>query len=209
MASKGHVKDLPKRGGVDIEHGFKETYEVIPEKGKEEVLRTIREAAKRADRVLLAPDPDREGEAIAWHLLEEVKAVRPNMEVRRVLFNEITKKGIEDGVAHPRDLDPNLYEAQRTRRVLDRIGGYPLSNLLWRKLAFGLSAGRVQTPALRIIVDRQHEIDAFIPRPYWLIETQLAASLPPTFVATLDSAGGEKLEKVSSRREGMVVFHMP
>jgi DNA topoisomerase-1 len=199
LASKGHVKDLPKRGGVDIENGFKETYEVIPEKGKEEVLRTIREAAKRVDRVLLAPDPDREGEAIAWHLLEEVKAYRPDVEIRRVLFNEITKKGIEDGVAHPRDLDPHLYEAQRTRRVLDRIGGYPLSNLLWRKLAFGLSAGRVQTPALRIIVDRQHEIDAFIPRPYWLIESQLSANLPPTFVATLDSVGGEKLEKVSSR----------
>jgi DNA topoisomerase-1 len=199
VASKGHVKDLPKRGGVDIEQGFKETYEVIQEKGKDEVLRTIRDLSKRADRVLLATDPDREGEAIAWHLLEEIKHTRPEVEVRRVLFNEITKKGVNDGIAHPRDLDPYLYEAQRTRRVLDRIGGYPLSNLLWRKLAFGLSAGRVQTPALRILVDRQHEIDAFVPVPYWLLEAKLAGPLPPSFVASLDSVGGEKLERVASR----------
>jgi DNA topoisomerase I len=199
IASKGHVKDLPKRGGVDVDQGFKETYEVIAEKGKSEVLQTIRDAARKAERVLLATDPDREGEAIAWHLKEEIERDRPEVEVRRVLFNEITKKGVDDGIAHPRDLDPYLYEAQRTRRVLDRIGGYPLSNLLWRKLAFGLSAGRVQTPALRIIVDRQHEIDSFIPRPYWLIEAQLSADNPPPFVAMLDSVGGAKLEKVSSR----------
>jgi DNA topoisomerase I len=199
MASKGHVKDLPKRGGVDVDNGFKETYEVIPEKGKSEVLATIRDASKRADRVLLATDPDREGEAIAWHLLEEIKAVRPEVDVRRVLFNEITKKGVSEGIDHPRDLDPYLYEAQRTRRVLDRIGGYPLSNLLWRKLAFGLSAGRVQTPALRILVDRQHEIDSFVPRPYWVLESQLGAKEPPPFTAILDSVQGEKLEKVSSR----------
>jgi len=124
---------------------------------------------------------------------------RPELEVKRVLFNEITKKGVQEGINNPRELDTILYEAQRTRRVLDRIGGYPLSNLLWRKLAFGLSAGRVQTPALRIIVDRQHEIDSFIPRPYWLLDAKLAGALPPAFTAALDSVGGEKLEKVSSR----------
>jgi DNA topoisomerase-1 len=199
MASKGHIKDLPKRGGVDVENGFKETYEVIQERGKDETLRAIKDNAKRVQRVLLATDPDREGEAIAWHLYEEVKSDQPDVEVRRVLFNEITKKGVQDGIDHPRDLDTNLYEAQRTRRVLDRIGGYPLSSLLWRKLAFGLSAGRVQTPALRIIVDRQHEIDSFVPRPYWLLEAGLAGENPPTFTALLDSVGGEKLEKVSSR----------
>ncbi|MGD8860282.1 MAG: type I DNA topoisomerase [Myxococcales bacterium] len=199
IASKGHVKDLPKRGGVDVDNGFAETYEVIQEKGKDEVLRTIKENARGVNRVLLATDPDREGEAIAWHLAEEVKKDYPEKEVRRVLFNEITKKGVQEGIDHPRDLDQNLYEAQRTRRVLDRIGGYPLSNLLWRKLAFGLSAGRVQTPALRILVDRQHEIDSFVPRPYWLIEARLGASEPPPFTAMLDSVGGEKLEKVSSR----------
>ena len=199
LASKGHIKDLPKRGGVDIEHGFKEEYVVIEEKGKHETLHEIQRYAKRADRVLLATDPDREGEAIAWHLLEEIKRERPELECKRVLFNEITKKGVYEGIAAPRELDTNLYEAQRTRRVLDRIGGYPLSNLLWRKLAFGLSAGRVQTPALRIIVDRQQEIDSFIPRPYWLLDARLAGALPPNFTAALDSVGGEKLEKVSSR----------
>ncbi len=199
LASKGHIKDLPKRGGVDIENGFRETYEVIQEKGKSDTLREIMNAARKAERVMLATDPDREGEAISWHLLEEIKAEHPEIEVRRVLFNEITKKGVYEGIANPRDLDTNLYEAQRTRRVLDRIGGYPLSNLLWRKLAFGLSAGRVQTPALRIIVDRQHEIDAFIPRPYWLIDCKMAGTLPPNFTAALDSVGGDKLERVSSR----------
>jgi DNA topoisomerase-1 len=199
LASKGHIKDLPKRGGVDVDNGFKETYEVIQEKGKDETLRAIKESAKRVKRVLLATDPDREGEAIAWHLMEEVRKDFPDMEIRRVLFNEITKKGVQDGIDHPRDLDLHLYEAQRTRRVLDRIGGYPLSNLLWKKLTFGLSAGRVQTPALRIIVDRQHEIDSFVAKPYWLLEAHLKGHNPPQFVALLDSVGGEKLEKVSSR----------
>jgi DNA topoisomerase I len=199
LASKGHIKDLPKRGGVDIDNGFKETYEVIQERGKDETLRAIKDSAKRVQRVLLATDPDREGEAIAWHLFEEVKKDSPDLEVRRVLFNEITKRGVQEGIDHPRDLDLNLYEAQRTRRVLDRIGGYPLSNLLWKKLTFGLSAGRVQTPALRLIVDRQQEIDSFVPVPYWLLEANLHGDNPPPFNALLDSVNGERLEKVSSR----------
>ena len=171
VASKGHIKDLPKRGGVDIENGFQETYELLEEKGKGEVIKTIKKKAKQVQKVLLATDPDREGEAIAYHLAEEVKKANKDVEVQRVLFNEITKKGVHEGLDHPRELDQHLYEAQRTRRVLDRIGGYPLSSLLWRKLAFGLSAGRVQTPALRIIVDRQSEIDAFVPEHYWLVES--------------------------------------
>jgi DNA topoisomerase-1 len=199
IASKGHIKDLPKRGGVDVEKGFKETYELIQEKGKPEVVQAIKAKAKKAGRILLATDPDREGEAIAWHLMEEVRAANRKVEIKRVLFNEITKKGVLAGIADPRELDPYLYEAQRTRRVLDRIGGYPLSNLLWRKLAFGLSAGRVQTPALRIIVDRQKEIDAFVPRDYWLVEATLSADKPPKFVASLIEVDGEKLEKVASR----------
>ena len=157
LASKGHIKDLPKKGGVDIENGFQETYELLEEKGKTEVVKAIRAAAKKADKVLLATDPDREGEAIAYHLMEVAKKANKDAEIKRVLFEEITKRGVKKGLDEPRDLDSNLYEAQRTRRVLDRIGGYPLSSLLWKKLAFGLSAGRVQTPALRIIVDRQHE----------------------------------------------------
>ena len=109
---------------------------------------------------MLATDPDREGEAIAYHLMEVARQANQDAEIKRVLFEEITKRGVAKGLAEPRDLDSNLYEAQRTRRVLDRIGGYPLSSLLWKKFTFGLSAGRVQTPALRIIVDRQHERDA-------------------------------------------------
>jgi len=199
MASKGHIKDLPKRGGVDLENDFQETYEVIEEKGKGEIVKSIRDKAKKAEHVLLAMDPDREGEAIASHILQEVQATETKATIRRVLFNEITKKGVAEGLAHPRDIDEHLYEAQRTRRVLDRIGGYPLSNLLWRKLAFGLSAGRVQTPALRIIVDRQKEIDAFVPVSYWLVDVALKGKAERTFTALLDQVNGQKLEKVSSR----------
>lgn len=199
MASKGHLKDLPKRGGVDFDNNFQESYELIEEKGKAEVLKAIKQAAKGVDEVLLATDPDREGEAIAWHIKEELEKAKIKGQISRVLFIEITKKGIQDGIAHPRELDADLYEAQRTRRVLDRIGGYPLSNLLWRKLAFGLSAGRVQTPALRIIVDRQREIDAFVPVKYWLVDAALMGSTRPGFTALLESVDGQKLERVSSK----------
>jgi DNA topoisomerase-1 len=163
LASKGHVKDLPKKMGIDIEHGFEETYEVIV--GKEKVLAELKDAAADADHVLLATDPDREGEAIAWHLAEELggKKKKP----KRVEFHEITKKGVQHGVDHPRELDKNLYDAQRARRVLDRIVGYDVSALVWSKLAFGLSAGRVQSVALRLIVDREREIEAFQPVEYW------------------------------------------
>ena len=199
LASKGHIADLPKRGGVDIENGFKETYELLEEKGKSEVVKAIRAAAKKADRVLLATDPDREGEAIAYHLMEVAKKANKDAEIKRVLFEEITKRGVKEGLEHLRDLDSNLYEAQRTRRVLDRIGGYPLSSLLWKKLAFGLSAGRVQTPALRIIVDRQHERDAFVPVDYWLVDARLKGEKPQSFMASMQSVDGKKLERVGSR----------
>ena len=199
IASKGHIKDLPKKGGVDLENGFQETYQLIDEKGKSEVVKAIREKAKKVDRVLLATDPDREGEAISYHLMEEVLDAHPGVPCERVLFNEITKKGVSEGVAHPRELDGALYEAQRTRRVLDRIGGYPLSSLLWKKLAFGLSAGRVQTPALRIIVDRQTEIEAFIPQDYWPVDVQLIGQKRPGFSAHLENVNGEKLERIASR----------
>lgn len=199
VASKGHIKDLPKKGGVDIDNGFQETYEFLEDKGKAEVVKSIRSKAKTVDRVLLATDPDREGEAIAFHLREVVKAANKNADVHRVLFNEITKKGVYAGLEDLKELDQDLYEAQRTRRVLDRIGGYPLSSLLWKKLTFGLSAGRVQTPALRLIVDRQREIDAFVPEDYWLVEAGLMGSKRPGFVASLVEVDGEKLPKVGSR----------
>ena len=163
MASKGHIKDLPKKMGIDIEHGFTETYVVIP--GKEKVLNELKGAAKDADQVLLATDPDREGEAIAWHISEELGGTKRVSQ--RVEFHEITKKGVERGVANPRALNAQLYDAQRARRVLDRIVGYDVSALVWSKLAFGLSAGRVQSVALRLIVDREREIEAFKPEEYW------------------------------------------
>src|SRR5271167_3362487 len=175
VASKGHIKDLPKKLGVDIERGFQETYEVVP--GKEKVVEELKQAARDVDQVLLATDPDREGEAIAWHLSEELKPGKKA--TKRVEFHEITKKGVEYGVSHPRALDKNLYDAQRCRRVLDRIVGYDVSALVWSKLAFGLSAGRVQSVALRLIVDREREIEAFVPEEYWNCGTTLSPTTGP------------------------------
>jgi len=195
LASKGHIKDLPKKMGIDIEHGFTETYEVIP--GKEKVLIELKGAAKDADEVLLATDPDREGEAIAWHLWEELGGTKKVS--KRVEFHEITKKGVQAGVAHPRKLDKHLYDAQRARRVLDRIVGYDVSALVWSKLAFGLSAGRVQSVALRLIVDKEREIEAFVPEEYWNCGAALASGKtanggPSSFFARLFSKDGEKLQ---------------
>jgi DNA topoisomerase-1 len=194
IASRGHIKDLPKKLGVDIEKGFKETYEVVP--GKEKILQELKHAAKDADQVLLATDPDREGEAIAWHLAEELNSGKKT--AKRVEFHEITKKGVEYGVAHPRELDKHLYDAQRARRVLDRIVGYDVSALVWSKLAFGLSAGRVQSVALRLIVDREREIEAFVPEEYWNCGAALAAdsrngSGDHPFLARLVARNDEKL----------------
>jgi DNA topoisomerase-1 len=196
MASKGHIKDLPKKMGIDIEHGFKETYEVIP--GKEKVVAELKGAAKNAKEVLLATDPDREGEAIAWHIYEELGGTKKVS--KRVEFHEITKKGVQHGVANPRKLDKNLYDAQRARRVLDRIVGYDVSALVWSKLAFGLSAGRVQSVALRLIVDKEREIEAFVPEEYWNCGAALASrkaqngSPAPSFFARLFARDGERLQ---------------
>jgi DNA topoisomerase-1 len=191
MASKGHIKDLPKKLGIDIEGGFQETYEVVP--GKEKVVQELKLAAKGADEVLLATDPDREGEAIAWHIMEELKSAKKL--TKRVEFHEITEKGVKYGVSHPRELDKNLYDAQRCRRVLDRIVGYDVSALVWSKLAFGLSAGRVQSVALRLIVDREREIEAFVPEEYWNCGAALAKAKGPegTFLGRLVARDGEKL----------------
>src|SRR5574338_159062 len=182
LASKGHVKDLPKKMGIDVEKGFQETYEVVP--GKEKVLQELKAAAKQADEILLATDPDREGEAIAWHLAEELTGKPAS--AKRVEFHEITKTGVQRGVATPRKLNKHLYDAQRARRVLDRIVGYDVSALVWSKLAFGLSAGRVQSVALRLIVDREREIEAFVPVEYWPIGAELQPEgLKQSFIARL------------------------
>jgi DNA topoisomerase I len=197
LASKGHVKDLPKKMGIDVEKGFQETYEIVP--GKEKVLQELKDAARQADDILLATDPDREGEAIAWHLAEELTG-KPD-KAKRVEFHEITKGGVQKGVATPRKLNKHLYDAQRARRVLDRIVGYDVSALVWSKLAFGLSAGRVQSVALRLIVDKELEIEAFVPEEYWNIGTTLAkgadknkSAKRQTFTARLAQENGKKLE---------------
>ncbi|MGZ3474371.1 MAG: type I DNA topoisomerase [Polyangiales bacterium] len=191
LASKGHVWDLPKKFGIDIEKGFQETYEVI--EGKAKTLQEIKEAAKDADAIMLATDPDREGEAIAFHLAQELKSAKKP--TRRVLFTEITKRGVKDGIDHPRDLDTHLYDAQRARRVLDRIVGYDVSSLVWSKLAFGLSAGRVQSVALRLIVDREREIEKFVPEEYWNLGARLLGKQKPAFTARLYSWDGKPIAK--------------
>lgn len=190
IASKGHIRDLPKENmGIDIENGFEPKYVVLKE--KKDVISQIKKASEKADVILLAPDPDREGEAIAWHIMEILKDVNSN--VKRVLFNEITRKGVVHGLENPRELDRNLFESQQARRVLDRLVGYELSPLLWRKVKRGLSAGRVQSVALRLIVEREKEIEAFISKEYWNLGCMLASG-KDVFKATLAKVDGKKAE---------------
>ena len=203
-ASLGHVKDLPKSTlGVDTDNDFETEYVVIP--GKEKVLSKLKKLALSADNIYLAPDPDREGEAIAAHLAEELgngekkkkkkKKEEPGEErIRRVTFNEITQRAVRAAFEHPRAIDQNLVDAQQARRVLDRLVGYQVSPLLWDKVRRGLSAGRVQTVALRLIVDREREIKAFEKKEYWTIDAHLAAPKPPAFDARFLGKGEEKIE---------------
>ncbi len=173
-ASVGHVRDLPKsnKKAIDIEGGFIPHYEIS--KGKEKVVHELQELAESAKEIVLAPDPDREGEAIAWHieeLLREDKKVKAP--IKRVTFNEITKDAITEALKHPRTIDTDLRQAQEARRVLDRLVGYDLSGIIWQKVRYGLSAGRVQSPALRILVEREREIRAFIPEDYWVLQANV------------------------------------
>ncbi|MFA6253869.1 MAG: type I DNA topoisomerase [Candidatus Paceibacterota bacterium] len=165
-ASVGHIRDLPKsnKNAIDIEGGFIPHYEIS--KGKQHVVDELERLSKKADEVVLATDPDREGEAIAWHIKEAIKLKNP----KRVAFHEITKEAVQEAMRHPRAIDTNLRVAQEARRVLDRLFGYDLSALIWQKVRYGLSAGRVQSPALRLIVEREKEIRAFVPVAYWVIE---------------------------------------
>jgi DNA topoisomerase-1 len=191
MASVGHIRDLPKKLGVDIENGFQEEYEISP--AKEKVVKELRAAAKTADELILATDPDREGEAISWHLLEAIKPPK-SLPVSRVLFNEITPAGIAKAMAAPTVINKKLVDAQRARRVLDRLVGYKVSQVLWDKVRRGLSAGRVQSVAVRIIVDREHEILAFNPVEYWVLKAKFGAKLPPSFWMKLVKLGGQPLQ---------------
>ncbi|MDF1551715.1 MAG: type I DNA topoisomerase [Deferrisomatales bacterium] len=188
-ASVGHVKDLPKNElGVDVEAGFVPKYGVIRGKGK--VIQQLKMAAKAADVIYLAPDPDREGEAIAWHVAEEIRPKRGDTPVYRVMIHEITKKGVEAALANPGTIDPNRYNAQQARRILDRLVGYQISPILWDKVRRGLSAGRVQSVALRLVVERDREIQAFSREEYWTLDARLEGSGPPPFTARLRRVAG-------------------
>lgn len=197
-ASLGHVRDLPKKElGIDIVNGFAPKYIVIPQ--RRETISELRKLASTASAVYLATDPDREGEAISWHLIEAAKLGKDKKPIRRVVFHEITKEAVEQAFRNPRSIDMNLVDAQQARRLLDRLVGYKLSPLLWRKVQRGLSAGRVQSAAVRIIVDREREIQNFTSTEYWTIEAELTKSLHKTrkdyFRASLVGlADGTKLE---------------
>ena len=191
MASLGHVRDLPQyRFGVNVAEDFEPAYEVP--KNKKDTVQKLAKAAKSADAVYLATDPDREGEAISWHLLEASNI--KGMPVRRIVFHEITKTAITEAFDNPREIDMDLVDAQQARRVLDRVVGYRLSPLLWRKLEKGLSAGRVQSAALRMVSDREQEVTAFVPKEYWTIEADLnkqKAAKKTAFRALLHNQKGQ------------------
>ncbi len=190
-ASVGHIMDLPKsKIGVDVENGFTPTYELI--KGKQKVVDELQRAALLADKIYLAADPDREGEAIAWHVAETLKL--PKHKIHRVLFNEITKPAVILALEHPIKLNQDRFEAQQARRILDRLVGYKISPILWTKVRRGLSAGRVQSVAVRVIVEREKEVKAFIPKAYWTIFGNLT-SQGKEFKASLAKVGGERVER--------------
>src|SRR5262245_16347739 len=193
LASYGHVRDLPRKGlGVDRGQSYEPTYEVL--QGKEKTVNELKKAARGAENVYLAADPDREGEAISWHLQETLKPTAKKTSFRRVRFNEITKKAVLAAMDEAGEIDGRLVDAQQARRIIDRLVGYEVSDLLWKKIWRGLSAGRVQTVALRIICERESEIERFVPVEYWTVDAELTGKAPPTFTARLSSFDGEKLK---------------
>lgn len=188
-ASVGHVRDLPANSlGVDEENGFKPHYEIIDK--KKNVVNELRQQAAKAETVFLAPDPDREGEAIAWHVAELIKDKAKD--IKRIQFNEITEHAVKEALANPRELDADLFDAQQARRVLDRLVGYKISPLLWKTVKRGISAGRVQSVALRLIVEREAERQAFVPQEYWPFHAYLQAGEPPVFKSELIKINGKK-----------------
>lgn len=189
VASMGHIKDLPKsKLGIDLEKDFEPTYNII--EAKKKTIDELKKAAKKAENIYLAPDPDREGEAIAWHIAEVVEA--KNKKIYRVLFNDLTKKTVLEAIEKPLELDFNKYEAQQTRRILDRLVGYQISPILWDKVKRGLSAGRVQSVAVRLICEREEEINKFVPEEYWNLLAQFEGGNPPVFEAKLNRVDGKK-----------------
>jgi len=201
-ASMGHVRDLPRsKLGVDLEHEFEPQYVIIPERRK--LVAELRKAAEKAGSIILAADPDREGEAICWHLSALFEDMNKN--IYRVMLHEITKPAVEQAIQHMGQLDRNMFNAQQTRRILDRLVGYLISPLLWKKVGRGLSAGRVQSIALLLICEREKEIKAFVPEEYWSIFAHLAASNPPFFKASLAKIDGKKAKIGNSQAADRVV----
>src|SRR3982750_2608254 len=200
-ASVGHVRDLPKSElGVD-EVTFEPKYEVL--EGKEKVVSELRAAAKKADTIFIASDPDREGEAIGWHVMKLLGG--DSKKVRRVLFHEITKNAVRKAMEHPTDIDMNKVNAQQARRVLDRLVGYKISPLLWDKVRRGLSAGRVQSVALKLVCDREREIERFVPEEFWNVFARLAGSQPPEFEAKLLKKSGEAIRVANEEQSKAIV----
>jgi len=202
IASMGHVRDLPKsKLGVDVDADFEPEYVVIPTRAK--VVKELKEAAKSAEVVYVATDPDREGEAIGWHLAEELTGSKKK--IKRLMFNEITKKAILEAMKNPSAIDMRMVDAQQARRVLDRLVGYKISPILWDKVRRGLSAGRVQSVALKLICDREREIEAFVPEEYWHITARLLADAPPEFEARLVRKG-DAVAKIHNETEAKAVL---
>jgi len=202
-ASMGHVRDLPSNSiAVNIEDGFEAVYEVP--KDKVTVVKNLQKVLDECDELWIATDEDREGEAIGWHLTEVLKR-KKNQKVKRIVFHEITETAIAEAVQHPRGLDEDLIEAQQARRILDRLVGYTLSPFLWKKVYRGLSAGRVQSVAVRIIVDREREIQAFKSQEYWTVEANLATEKGERFLSELKQKEGKKFVP-SSKEETDVVL---
>ncbi|MEI6791564.1 MAG: type I DNA topoisomerase, partial [Myxococcaceae bacterium] len=200
-ASVGHIRDLPKsKLGIDIEGNFEPQYQILD--AKKDVVQDLQEAAERASEIFLAPDPDREGEAIAWHLAHIVGGY--GKPVKRIEFHEITKTAIQAAILNPREINTNKVNAQQARRVLDRLVGYKLSPLLWKKVSKGLSAGRVQSVAVRLICEREEEVLAFIPVEYWTIHAKISPKAAPTGLldADLNKVNGKKPE-ISNEAEAM------
>jgi len=188
-ASMGHIRDLPAKSlAVDVEHDFTPQYEIIA--GKEKIVSALKKSAKTAEAIYLAADPDREGEAICWHLAHELRSAKKP--IHRVTFNEVTKRAVREAFNHPSEIDQRRVDAQQARRILDRLVGYQISPLLWDKVRRGLSAGRVQSVALRLIVDREREIRAFVKTEYWSVETSLEGRMPPPFSAKLYKIDGDR-----------------
>ena len=201
-ASVGHIKDLPKsKLGIDVDQAFKPSYDIIP--GKEKVVKELRASARAASKIFLAADPDREGEAICQHL-KEILAGK-DRQILRVLFNEITPKAILGAMERPGEIDSNVVEAQQARRILDRLVGYQVSPLLWDKVRRGISAGRVQTVALRLIVEREREIQNFKTEEYWTIGAKLEGHEPPPFEARLVKFDGKNIAIGSEAESNHVV----